>query len=137
MTVRLAAEADLPLIVELGREAHIGSVWDDIEAAFDAESYEASCRHLMDGENSAVFVSERGTLWMAKFPLFFNHAETMAAEVFFYATKGGDALRREGKRWAEGCLSTMSRHDKTDPRLDILYRRAGYRPMEHTFIRRA
>lgn len=133
----IATEADLPLIIELGREAHAGSAWDDVGTLFDAESYEASCRHLMEGENSAVFVSERGTLWMAKFPLFFNHDETMAAEIFFYATKGGDALRREAERWAEGCLSTMGRHAKTDPRLDNLYKRAGYAPLEHIFIRRA
>lgn len=132
----IATEADIPLIVELGREAHTGSVWDGL-AEFNAADYEASCRALMGGENSEVFVSERGTLWLARFPLWFNHSETLASEVFFYATAGGDALRREGERWAKGDLITMARHDKTDPRLDSLYRRAGYDPIEHIWIRRA
>lgn len=132
----IATEADLPLIVELGREAHAGSVWDGL-ADFDPESYALSCRTLIEGDNSEVFVSERGTLWLARFPLWFNHAEALVSEVFFYATAGGDALRREGERWASGNLLTMARHDKTDPRLDSLYRRAGYAPIEHIWIRRA
>lgn len=133
----IATEADLPLIIELGAEAHAGSVWDDVGTVFDPESYEISCRSLMEREDAEVFVCDRGTLWLAKFPLFFNHAEILTSEIFFYATAGGDALRREGERWAGSGLLTMCRHDKTDPRLDSLYRRAGYAPIEHTFIRRA
>lgn len=132
----IATEADLPLIVELGREAHVGSIWDGL-AEFDAESFEASARHLMEGEDSEVFVCDRGTFWIARFPLFFNHAEAVAHEVFFYATRHGDALRREAEAWAGPGLQTICRHEKTDPRLDILYRRAGYQPIERTFIRRA
>lgn len=132
----IAAEADIPLITELGAEAHAGSVWDDVGTVFDPESYEASCRALMDRDDAEVFVSERGTLWLVKIPLWFNHAETITQEIFFYATAGGDALKREGERWAEGLIS-MHRHHKTDPRLDSLYRRSGYVPIEHMFIRRA
>jgi len=84
-----------------------------------------------------VFVCDRGVLLLARIPLWFNHAETVISEVFYYATKGGDALRREGERWAGPGLMTLCRHDATDPRLEILYRRAGYAPIEHTFIRRA
>lgn len=91
---------------------------------------------MMARDDQAVFVSERGVLMMAAFPLWFNHSQPLTSEIFFYATKGGDALRREGERWARG-LVTMSRHDKTDPRLDKLFLRAGYVPIEHTFIRRA
>lgn len=133
----IATEADIPRIVELGREAHHGSMWDDLGVAFDEDSYVASCRHLMAGEDSAVFVADRGTFWIARFPLWFNHEERLAQEVFFYATRGGDALRREAEAWAGGGLMSICRHDKTDCRLETLYARAGYRPIEHTFIRRA
>lgn len=133
----IATEADLAFIIELGAEAHAGSVWDDVGTVFDRTSYEASCRSLMERDDAGVFVCDRGTLWLARFPLWFNHAETLTSEIFFYATAGGDALRREGERWAGEGLLTMCRHDKTDPRLDSLYRRAGYAPIEHTFIRRA
>lgn len=133
----IATEADIPMIVALCREAHPGSVWDDMGTVFDPADCEASCRALMEREDAEVFVSERGTLWLARFPLWFNYAETLTSEIFFYATIGGDALRREGERWAGSGLATMCRHDKTDPRLETLYRRAGYAPIEHTFIRRA
>lgn len=133
----IATEADIPLIVDLCREAHPGSVWEDVAAGFSPEDAEISIRTLMDNPDATVLVCDRGTLWLARFPLWFNHAETITREVFFWATRGGDALRREGERWAGPGLTVLSRHDKTDPRLDTYYRRAGYRPIEHDFIRRA
>lgn len=133
----IATEADIPLILDLCREAHVGSVWEDVKAAFDSVSTETSIRALMDNPDALVLVCDRGTLWLARFPLWFNHAEIITREVFFYATKSGDALRREGERWAGPGLTVLSRHDRTDPRLDTYYRRAGYQPIEHDFIRRA
>lgn len=131
----IATEADLPFIVELGREAHAGSSWDGV-AAFDAESFESSCRMLMAREDAAVFVADRGCLWMARSKLYFNHAESVALDVFYYATKNGDALRREAQRWAGPGLMALSRNDATDVRLDKLYSRAGFVPVEHQYIRR-
>lgn len=133
----IATEADIPLILDLCREAHVRSVWEDVGAEFDPDSTKASIRTLMENPEALVLVCDRGTLWLARFPLWFNHAETITREVFFYATKGGDALRREGERWAGPGLTVLSRHDRTDPRLDTYYRRAGYQPIEHDFIRRA
>lgn len=122
--------------MDLCREAHTGSVWDGL-AEFNAEDCEASIRVLMENPEAVVLVCDRGTLWLIRIPVWFNHAETIASEVFYYATKGGDALRREGERWAGPGLMTLCRHERTDPRLEILYRRGGYAPIEHTFIRRA
>jgi hypothetical protein len=132
-----ATEADVPLIVELACEAHKGSIWEAVGTSPDPDSIAKSVLALMAREDAAVFVCDRGVLMLARFPLWFDHAETVTNEIFFYATKGGDALRREGERWAGAGLATMSRHETTDPRLDTLYRRAGYVPVEHTFIRRA
>ena len=131
----IATEADLPLIVELGREAHAGSSWNGV-AEFDAADFEASCRMLMARDDAAVFVCDRGSLWMTRTKLYFNHAETVALDVFYYATKGGDALRREAQRWAGPGLMTLSRNDATDTRLDKLYSRAGFAPVEHQYVRR-
>lgn len=92
---------------------------------------------LMERETAAVFVANRGSIWMTRFPLYFNHSEQVAHDVFFYATRGGDALRREAERWAgPGSLMTISRNAATDPRLDALYSRAGYVPAEHQHVRR-
>lgn len=133
----IATEADLPLIVELATEAHKGSIWEQVGTVPDPKSIEASCLSLMAREDAAVFVCDRGVLMLARVPLWFDHGEIIAHEIFFYATKGGDALRREGQRWAGEGLGTLSRHETTDTRLESLYRRAGYVPIEHTFIRRA
>lgn len=133
----IATEADISLIVDLAMEAHRGSVWEDVGTRPNPESIAASVRSLLDRDNAAVFVSKRGVLMLAAFPLWFDHSETVVSEIFFFATEGGDALRREGEAWAAGRLLTMCRHEKTDPRLDKLYARAGYQPIERTFIRRA
>lgn len=132
----IATEADIPLIVELALEAHRGSVWEDFTPA-RPEDIAIAAQTLMERDDAAVFVSERGVLMMALVPVWFNHAVSIAHEIFFYATTGGDALRREGQRWATGHLMTISRHDRTDPRLDKLLTRAGMVPIEHTWIRRA
>jgi hypothetical protein len=132
--IREANPDDLDLIVELAREAHTGSAWEGL-AEFDPDSVREAAQGLIDGEHGTVLVSTRGVLMLARFPLWFNKAETLTTEVFFYATEGGDALRRAGERWADG-LIVMCRHAHTDPRLDRLYERAGYRPLEHVFARR-
>lgn len=118
-------------------EAHVGSVWEAVGTKPDPDSIAGSVKGLLARDDAAVFVSERGVLMLVRFPLWLDHAETVTNEIFFYATKGGDALRREGERWAGKGLNTLSRHETTDTRLESLYRRAGYVPIEHTFIRRA
>lgn len=133
----IANEEDIPLILELCQEAHVGSVWEDVGAVFSPGDTESTVRSLMENPNAVVLVCDRGTLWLMRFPLWFNHGETITREIFFYATRGGDALRREGERWAGPGLNVLSRHENTDPRLGIYYRRAGYRPIEHDFVRRA
>lgn len=135
--VREAVEGDIPLIVELAREAHAGSVWERVGANPDPGCIASSVRSLMHRDDATVLLSQRGVLMLARIPLWFDHGERIAHEVFFYATEGGDALRRAGEAWAGSGLMTMSRHETTDPRLDTLYRRAGFVPIEHTFIRRA
>jgi hypothetical protein len=132
----IASEADLPLIVELGREAHEGSAWVGL-ASFDAESFERSCRALMLDPEGLVLIGDRGSIWLKRFPLYFNHAERVAHEVFYYATRNGRALREAAEAWADGALITMSRNAGTREALEESYRRAGYVPIEHTFIRRA
>lgn len=133
--IRPASPDDLSWLVDLGREAHGHTTWGQV-AEYCPASFADTCRGLMDREDAAVLVNRRGSIWVCRFPLFFNHAESVAHEVFFYATEGGDALRRAAERWAGPGLKTLSRNDATDTRLGRLYERAGYRPVEHTYIRR-
>lgn len=132
----IATEADLDLIVELGAEAHAASSYVAL-AAFHPDSFRSSARTVMESPNGAVFVTDRGCIWVMKFPLYFNHAETVANEVFWHATRNGDALRREAQAWARGSLMTLSRNAATDARLDTLIQRAGFVPVETTYMRRA
>ena len=131
-----ATEDDLDMIVSLAREAHVGSVWEDMGTTVDDASVRASVASLMARDDAAVFVSKRGVLMVCRVTLWFNHEQNTAHEIFYYATEGGDSLRREAEAWAGKGLVTLSRHDKTDARLEKLFTRAGYCAIEHTFIRR-
>lgn len=133
----IATQADIPLILDLCREAHGKAMWSRFGAEFCRRSCEESCRFLMDDEDGAVFVADRGTLWVKRFPMIFNHAQIVASDVFFYATKNGDALRREAEKWVgDGGLISLSRHGNTDARVNKLYARAGYDLIEQRFLRR-
>lgn len=131
----IATEADLARIVEVGRTAHAASAWVGL-AEFDPASFEASCRSLMADENALVLFNGTASLWVKRFPLYFNHAETVVHEVFFAGTNGRP-LRKAAEQWAKGDLITMSRNANTRASLEAAYRRAGYVPIESTFIRRA
>lgn len=131
----IATEADLPAIVEIGRDAHAASAWRPL-AAFDPASFEASCRALLADPDGLVLFNGSASLWMKRIPLFFNHAEAVAHEVFF-AGRHGRALRKFAQQWAAGALITMSRNANTRVSLEAEYRRDGYVPIESTLIRRA
>jgi len=135
--IREATAQDMPLIVELGREMHARSVWRDY-AAFDGTDFDNSAQRLIDDPDGAVFLSRRGMLWLSIVSLYFNSGVRIAAEMFFYAPDGrGDALRRAGERWARQSaqLIAMNAHGNTDPRARLLYERAGYAALEHSFLR--
>lgn len=133
----IATEADIPLILELCREAHNKAMWSSFGAEFCQQSCKESCRFLMEDDDAAVFVADRGTLWVKRFPMVFNHAQIVVSDVFFYATKNADALRREAERWAgNGGLISLSRHGNTDVRVNQLYARSGYDLIEQRFLRR-
>lgn len=135
--IREASADDMPLIVELGREMHARSVWRDY-AAFAGTDFGNSAQRLIDDPDGAVFLSRRGMLWLSIVSLYFNSGVRIAAEMFFYAPDGhGDALRRAGERWAaqSAQLIAMNRHATTDDRAGILYQRAGYAALEHSFLR--
>lgn len=133
----IATEADIPMILDLCHEAHSKAMWSGFGADLCLKSCEESCRFLMADDDGAVFVTERGTLWLKRFPMVFNHAQIVASDVFFYATKNADALRRDAEQWVgAGGLISLSRHGNTDARLNKLYARAGYDLIEQRFLRR-
>lgn len=131
----IATEGDLPAIAALGAKAHAASAYAGL-VPFDQLSFVRSCRHLMEDLDGLVLFNGTASLWLKRFPLYFNHAVPMTAEIFF-AGVNGQPLRRFAEHWAEGGVISFGRNAATDDRLDNIYRRAGYQPIEHTWVRRA
>lgn len=135
--IRSIAEADIPDIVELGREFHGKSAWAGI-VPFDAQHFANQLRTWSRTQGVAVFRSEHGFLVIGKSPLYFAE-ENVAYEVLFYAPDGrGDDLRRVGEAWAKvnGASSVlMGTHITRLEAMKRWFRLKGYRFFGMTFLK--
>lgn len=127
----IATEADLPRIVEWGRQFHAISPYAGLPYA--PERVAETVRGLM--ESGVVLISETGMAAAVMAPLWF--ADGLAAqEVFWW----GDASLRQGlEDWARanGCttFSMICLENEKAPVMARLYRMQGYRPCEHHFVK--
>ena len=126
----------MPQIVELGAEFHAYSPYR--EFAFDREASAAFIGRLI--EHGAVFLSDRGVIGGVLNPLYFNPSILMAAELFWWAHKGGTALREAFEQWArdEGAMGVQfsGLADEREATIRKVFARAGYAPTELGFCKR-
>jgi GNAT superfamily N-acetyltransferase len=150
MTTRAATLNDLPALLQMGR-AFFDESGFGAETSLDAESLEKTLRYLIESGEGAVFVAERtgaivGCAGALRFPYYFNLACSAAQELFWWIApehRGsilGVRLLQALERWARdsGCatLTMISLPALEDSPAAALYRRMGYRPSEHNFIKR-
>lgn len=134
--IRIATLDDIPEMLELARQFHAYSPWRDIP--FDAESAKAFGAGMIIG--GIVFLSEEGMLGGVLHPLYFNPAFKVAAEMFWWAPKGGGALRAAFEAWAHSNgaagIQFSSLADDRAPALARMFRRAGFVPVETGYFKR-
>ncbi len=145
--IRPASINDIPRLVEMGRlffdETAIAAF-----ATFAGESCSRTLNELIDGENGAVFVAEEnevvGAIGGMVYPLFFNVDHLTGQEFFWwcepeYRKGAGRKLFEALESWAQerGARSfTMIALESNRPdAVAAVYKRAGYRPSERSFIR--
>jgi GNAT superfamily N-acetyltransferase len=142
--IRLAIASDLHEMVEMGRKfhAHAGIA----EAPFDAESFAATLAHGMKTESQAYFVAEQdgkivGMTGGVSYPAYFNHGCKAAQEMFWWCESPGAGRRLYAalEAWArgQGCkmMTMIALQDSSAERMGRLYKRMGYRPSEHCYIK--
>lgn len=147
--IRAATLSDVPTISALGELFHAEAGWGDV-AEYVAADCETTLRHLIENESGILLVAEEagGIVGMAGglcHPFYFNFSHKTGMEFFWWIKPGSrdgvgsrllDAL--EGEARAQGCQSWIMiavdrlAHEATGR----LYRRRGYRPCEHTWIKR-
>lgn len=134
MIVRLATEADLPAIIDMGQKFHAAS---GERVPYCRESAEASARQVMAIGYVLLAETDRpvGMLGVVVVPLFFNFAETFAQELMWWVDEDergtGAAIRliREAEVEAAhrgACRIHMLRLASSPARVADLYDRLGY-----------
>ena len=142
MQVRLATDADVPVLVPLGERFHAFS-GDGV--TYDAASAEASARGLLQmgfallAEDAGVPL---GMIGVAVVPLFFNFGKTMAQELMWWVDEGGRAggaalaLLRQAELEARrrgACRLQMIALAASPPHVVRIYERLGYQHRETAF----
>lgn len=139
--IRPATPQDVPALVELGRFFHAASPYAHLP--YVPERVATTLQHLM--VTGFVVVSEvdgiKGMSAAMAGPMWFSDVPA-AQELFWWSDGSGEAheLRAALEDWAkdQGCalfVMVCLENDKA-PVLARLYRRDGYQPVEHHFIRR-
>lgn len=142
--IRRATYADLPRMVELGALFHHYSGLAEI--AFDAGSFLKTLEIGIAADNQAYFVAEDGGQVVGMtggivYPSYFNHSALTGQEMFWWSEKAGAGreLYRALEAWAasKGCktFTMIALEDDQSGRMDKIYRRMGYRPAEHSYIK--
>lgn len=136
--IRPATHQDIPVLLAMGEKfAELAKLTEHV--GYDPESMARSFAFMIEDENCAIFVGERGAIGGNKAPHPFNHAHWIAQELFWWS-EGGEGIRllTVFEEWArEHCASLrMITLEAVEPeRTGGLYRRLGFDPLEHGYIK--
>lgn len=146
--IREASADDLPRLLQMGERFFNAAGWPEF-AAWDVASIEQTLRFLIDNETGGLFVAEVdgevvGMAGAMVTPFYFNLSHLTGQELFWWVEPehrgvgGGllDAMEAWAKRVGAQTF-TMIAVDRIRPELMArVYRGRGYRPAEHSFMRR-
>lgn len=146
--IRAATVGDIAAIARLGEEFHRQAGWEDI-FAYSAADCEVSLEALMALDSFICLVAETerivGMAAGIVCPVYFNRGHLSGEELFWWVS--GEAPQMTGLRLLEaletearemGCQSWQMKSlaRLNGERMGKVYERRGYRPSEHTFIKR-
>ncbi len=141
-SVRAATLLDVPRIVEMGAEFLRDS---DYRATYieNPQQVDALARHIITSEHGVVFLVERASRVVGMIALIaydhFISGQRVVGEVVYWveaASRGlGLRLLRQAEAWAKAEHAVTIQMISPSPRVDALYTRLGYAPVERTFQR--
>lgn len=133
--IRRATALDIERCVELGATFLSYGPYSDIP--LDRDAWRTFLAALI--EKGAVFLSQDGMIGGMLNPLFFNPSVVMGAELFWWAPRGGRALRIAFEEWAaDNGAAGVQFSSLFDDRRDVaqkLFERAGFRPTEVAYLK--
>lgn len=150
-SVSNASVVDVPALHRLGKAFHAAAQLERF-AAWDLESFDLTVSSLLMGEVPGALLVVRdgsglahGMAGMVLFPLYFNRNVMVIQELFIFVEEewrfgAGQALIRRLEEIGRGAGASLAMigalSGLRDGAVAKLYSRAGYTPMEHSFVKR-
>ena len=149
MIVRKATESDLPKYLVLGECFHVASPMHNV-IDFDPVGYSNFYLTSLQNDSVGIWLAEAddvivGIAGAVAYPLYFNPSALVVQELWWWLTPAsrgtgvGGKMFKQIESWAEeknaSALFMIALEDDKALKMEKLYVRAGFRPMERTFIK--
>lgn len=149
MIVRRAEIDDLPEYIRLGRRFHAAS---PVSTAipFDPQGFGIFYLNSLHNPNVGLWLAEQdgkvlGVAGVMLYPMYFSPSNLVAQELWWWlepearGTGAGGKMHEMIEAWAlengASALFMIALEDDNSSKMESLYVRKGYKPMERTFIK--
>jgi len=147
--VRAAALNDLPACLDMTARFHAASPIADV-APFDRDGMAATLREMLVNPRAGVWLAlvndaPVGIAGALLYPLYFNPAYEVAQELFWWlnpdarGSGAGEKLFQTLQTWAKdngaSAVFMIALADNRVDKMDSFYKRAGFQPMERTYMK--
>lgn len=149
LIVRNATEADLDQYVVLANDFHDASPMNGI-AEFDVEGYASFYKNALNNPDVGIWLAEIdskivGITGALVFPLYFSPSHLVAQELWWWLTPtargsgAGAKMFKQIEQWAKEknakSLFMIALEDERADKMEKVYIRAGFTPLERTFVK--
>jgi N-acetylglutamate synthase-like GNAT family acetyltransferase len=149
MIVRKATEADLPEYIKLAQAFHTASPMHG-SISFDVPGYSQFYLSSLQNDSVGIWLAEVdnnivGICGAVAYPLYFNPSALVVQELWWWLTPAsrgsgaGGQMFKQIEQWAKdkdaSALFMIALEDNRAKKMENLYIRAGFKPMERTFIK--
>ena len=149
MIVRKATEVDLPEYIKLAQAFHTASPMHG-SIDFDVPGYSQFYLSSIQNDSVGIWLAEIdnvivGICGALVYPLYFNPLALVVQELWWWLTPAsrgsgaGGQMFKQIEQWAKdknaSALFMIALEDNRAKKMENLYIRAGFKPMERTFIK--
>lgn len=149
VTVRKATIEDLPEYVVLAQEFHAASPMHG-SIAFDPKGYADFFTGALQNPDMGIWLAETetelvGITGAINYPLYFSPSSNVVQELWWWLTPSArgtgagakmfDCIKSWAKEKSAAAMFMIALEDDRASKMEKLYRRAGFKPLERTFIK--
>jgi GNAT superfamily N-acetyltransferase len=149
MIVRKATETDLPKYIVLAESFHMASPMHGV-IGFDAARYSQFYLSSLQNDSVGIWLAEIddaivGICGALVYPMYFNPSALVVQELWWWLTPAsrgsgaGGKMFKQIEQWSKekdaSALFMIALEDSRAKKMENLYIRAGFKPMERTFIK--